>query len=378
MTLLATTARMMSLVATTTNQLVVRTSRGLQYGDKIALIIYVTVGCLGILFNLFIIKVFMSLKDKSGIKLFIVVLSSNDAITAIAMVTRNLITLTSTTGLSKVSSAMTTIMLLTTLYSQYLLAMIALDRFLAIFYPMTLKMSLKAQIVATIIGLPIAAVIQSSMYYLSNDNDYYFLFLSSICLSFVIMCILYILIIRRLIQHSANNRQKISKTFTMVQNAVAPTEVDSRITVQTNVNALADEHTADKENDTLKQADILSPSKEPAKKNNVKGKLKLLPKKTMKNKHPTAVHSKTIVPLSSSSQQQHKIHLQTVRMTVVITLAYLASYIPWVLSSWYIIPYPRSYLQTFFINVVTSPVLYAFMNRQFKKAAFGHCMRISG
>ena len=375
-TMPASTVSMTTMVSTTINHLVANKYGTLQLSDKIALFVYITVGCLGILFNSFVIKVFLSLKDKSGIKLFIVALSATDWTAATSMVLRNTIQLASSNPVSivLVYTVLTWFTLLALLYSQYLLAMIALDRFLAIFYPMTLKMSLKTQIIVIVIGLPITGVIQGANYYAKTLDEYYYVFLSSICFSFVMMSILYILIIRRLVHHSTNHRQKTTKLFIRSKNAVKPTEVDSRTTARTIFSTSFNEHVVNKERDTRKQADYTNQEKEQTKKDDDERKIKLSSDNHKKNNGSTVAHS--IATVSSSSQQQHKIHLQTVRMTVVITLAYLTSYIPWVLSSWNIIPYPRAYLQTFFINVVTSPVLYAFMNRQFKKAAFGRCIQV--
>ena len=375
----ATTVSMIKMVALTTIQQTGATNRILQYSERISLAVYITVGCLGIVFNSLVLKVFVSLKDKSGVKLFIVALSASDCTTATAMVLRNTIQLASENAAryTLVYTVLTWFTLIALLFSQYLLAMIALDRFLAIFYPMTLKMSVKTQSVAIIIGLPIAGIIQSSMYYTKKIDDYYFVFLSSICFSFVVMCILYTLIIRRLVEHSANHRQKIRQLFGLTRSTVAPTEAISRVRA-TNVKTVNDESTVDKESNSA----YTSQQKAQAKVNNKEKKLKLEEIKKLDSSpasaSTTVAHVTTTSSSSSSPQQQYKIHLQTVRMTIVITLAYLASYIPWILSTWYIIPYPRAYLQTFFINVVSNPIVYAFMNRQFKKVAFGRCIRVIG
>jgi hypothetical protein len=72
---------------------------------------------------------------------------------------------------------------------------------------------------------------------------------------------------------------------------------------------------------------------------------------------------------ANSNNSQQRIHVQTIKMTFVITMAYLATYVPWILARFNVIPINFQFVQTFYVNLLLSPILYVFMNRQFKQAA---------
>jgi hypothetical protein len=72
---------------------------------------------------------------------------------------------------------------------------------------------------------------------------------------------------------------------------------------------------------------------------------------------------------TNSINSQQRIHVQTIKMTFVITMAYLATYVPWILARFNVIPINFQFVQTFYVNLLLSPILYVFMNRQFKQAA---------
>ena len=334
----------------------------LNTGNKVALVIYIAVGILGITFNSFVVKVFVFLKDKSGIKLFIVALSITDCTSCIVLVFRNSFQVTNNIS-SFAYYVVTWFMLIALAYDQYLLAMIALDRYLAIVYPMTLKMSFKTQVIVAIIGLPLCMAFLSIQFY--SPSNFYFVFLGIICVSFCATSVFYVLIIRRLMRHSASQRRP-AVTLAAKQGRMAPTETSSRLSTRTNVNVSNGEKTISSESHTThnttaeKTKDARSTNESPSQ---LTTSVEPAQAATVAAAHPTA----------SASQLQNSIHMQTIRMSSVITAAYLASFIPWILANWSIIPYDRQFLQTFYINFVTSPVLYAFLNRHFKRAAFGRC-----
>lgn len=87
------------------------------------------------------------IKDRGGIQIFIIALSFNDLLISMILLIRNSMQVAgSIVNPSPAWSAATFILALSLMVNQYLLAMIALDRYLAICHPLSYKLTKRQQV----------------------------------------------------------------------------------------------------------------------------------------------------------------------------------------------------------------------------------------